>query len=380
MNKLKLQEFLYTHPNDWEEKLSSDPYNLKIVKKDNRVLFKYNQISSDFSNPIVCEARGIILDKRDWSIVCRPLHKFFNYGEHYAADIDWESAEVYEKKDGSLLKLYSYEGEWRVATNGTIDACDADIQFSPFESIQTFEDLFYVALEKYIEFDSRIGSQKDKQIEFFSKLNPNYTYCMELCTPLNRVVVPYNDYHLYFITAKRNTTGQEVRDAVTPVEKIPSYKFNSLEDVIKMAENLPYDEEGYVVVDKYNNRIKIKSPQYLRIHRIKGEETPSPRRIFELILTGEGGEFLSYFPEYEEQFIKIRNGLSDYLVKIDHELRGLFSYQYETRKDFAMEAKKTTLPGLMFQWYDDNNLSTLDYIRNMSQNSKDKIIKEILNA
>ena len=29
-----------------------------------------------------------------------------------------------EKVDGSLIKVFYYDGEWRVATNGTIDARD----------------------------------------------------------------------------------------------------------------------------------------------------------------------------------------------------------------------------------------------------------------
>src|SRR5882757_5581725 len=35
-----------------------------------KVLFKYDQIESDFSNPIVASARGIILDESDnWKII-----------------------------------------------------------------------------------------------------------------------------------------------------------------------------------------------------------------------------------------------------------------------------------------------------------------------
>ena len=39
------------------------------------------------------------------------------------------------------------------------------------------------------------------------------------------------------------------------------YNFHSAQDVINAAKELPWDEEGYVVVDADFNRVKIKSPR-----------------------------------------------------------------------------------------------------------------------
>lgn len=109
-----LLEFIQNHPNDWEEKLSSDPYNLKISRDGLYVMFKYNQLSSDFSNPIVREARGIIFREDNWKCVRRAFDKFFNYGEPNAAEIDWNTAKVQTKIDGSLISA------WFDDKNGTI--------------------------------------------------------------------------------------------------------------------------------------------------------------------------------------------------------------------------------------------------------------------
>lgn len=38
---------------DWEEKLSKEPYNITIKRKNNLIMFNYSQIASDFYNPIV---------------------------------------------------------------------------------------------------------------------------------------------------------------------------------------------------------------------------------------------------------------------------------------------------------------------------------------
>ena len=76
---LKIQEFIFNHPENWRELLSSPPYCLKISEDDGYVLFKYNQIESDFSEEICCEARGLIIDSTDkFKVVRMAFKKFFN--------------------------------------------------------------------------------------------------------------------------------------------------------------------------------------------------------------------------------------------------------------------------------------------------------------
>ena len=87
--KNTLQTTLRTHSN-WREILCKDPYNLKWQEDGDYILFSYNQLSSDFSIPLVREARGIIFEKNTYEIVCRPFTKFANYGESYAAKVDWD--------------------------------------------------------------------------------------------------------------------------------------------------------------------------------------------------------------------------------------------------------------------------------------------------
>lgn len=79
-------------------------------KYPNLVCLKYSHRDSPFNEKIVCQARGIILDEAaNWQIVSYPYDKFFNHGEQYAAAIDWNSAKVYDKLDGSLMVLYYYD-------------------------------------------------------------------------------------------------------------------------------------------------------------------------------------------------------------------------------------------------------------------------------
>ena len=68
----------------------------------NLVMFKYDQLNSDFHNDIVKECRGLILDADTFEVVSYPFNKFFNYGEQYADDVDWHTAYVTEKLDGCV--------------------------------------------------------------------------------------------------------------------------------------------------------------------------------------------------------------------------------------------------------------------------------------
>ena len=110
---------------DWEEILSNPPYSITIKRDGGYILLKYNQFLSDFSNPIVRECRGSIFYLRDdglYECVCRAFDKFGNYGEEYTDEIDWSTAQVQEKVDGSLIKVFYHNNSWHVATNGTINA------------------------------------------------------------------------------------------------------------------------------------------------------------------------------------------------------------------------------------------------------------------
>src|SRR4051794_21524704 len=93
------------------------------VRFPNLVMLKYSQINSPMAEPIVQDCRGIILDEADdWRVVSYPYRKFFNHGEPNAAAIDWPSARVFDKLDGSLMTLYRYAEKWQVASSGLPDA------------------------------------------------------------------------------------------------------------------------------------------------------------------------------------------------------------------------------------------------------------------
>lgn len=319
--KLNLIEFINNHK-DWEKLLSEKPYCIKIKRDGGYIMFNYDQIESDFSLDIVKECRGIILRESDFKIVCFPFTKFFNIDEPYASDIDWSSVKVQEKVDGSLIKLWCDNGIWNLSTNGCIDAFKAELS-SDLCPYDTFGKLFMSV------FDTRI----------FSYLNPDYTYMFELVSPYNRIVVPYLSTSIYHIGTRDNVSGLEL-DCDIGIKKPKEYNLKTEEDIKNAASELPFDEEGYVLVDSKYHRVKVKSPAYVKAHRLVNNGSVTVEKIIDMILINEQDEFLSYFPEYRDDFNRINNALIKYqnhLIKLEKETL-LKCSEIKDRKEFALWA------------------------------------------
>ncbi len=213
-------KYINDHPTDWYEALHKD-YGIRIKKEDSLAIFSYN-IECDFRDPIVQEARGIIIDHEKMEVVCWPFRKFGNYTESYADPIDWNNAVVLEKVDGSIIKLWynKITEAWQFSTNGVINAENA--------TTDAFSNIAYGALIR------QAVNYKDIP---FDKLDKDSTYIFELVSPQTRVVVKYDEIALYHLGTRSNITGEE-RNEDIGIKKPKSYKISSLEDCIKAAVEL----------------------------------------------------------------------------------------------------------------------------------------------
>jgi hypothetical protein len=295
----------------------------------NLILFKYNQLESPFAEPIVQSARGLILDEAaNYGVVCARFNKFFNYGEGHAAEINWNTARVQEKVDGSLMTLYFYDQKWHVATSGSPDA-SGQVGDWPF----TFAELFW---KTFNEMDLPLPGHYD--------MCPSF----ELTSQFNRVVVPHKGAQLTLIGMFDRHTGNEYIDHETPYPMVKSYALTSFDDIVRSFADIdPLSQEGYVVVDADFNRVKIKHPGYVALHHLK--DGFGPRRIVEIIRASEKSEVLTYFPEWTEQFVESQKRY-DNLV---HELQKLYDELKDipVQKDFALalQARRPTVPAALYR-------------------------------
>lgn len=267
-------KYIADHPNNWYESLHKD-YGIRIKKEDSLAIFSYN-VECDFKDPIVQEARGIIIDYEKIEVVCWPFRKFGNYSESYADKIDWNNAVVLEKVDGSIIKLWFNHKtqKWQFSTNGMIDADMA--------TTDAYSGVYYGDIIRQANNYNDIP---------FDKLDKDYTYIFELVSPQTRVVIKYDETALYHLGTRSNITGEEYNMDIG-IKKPKSYSINSLEDCIKAAlelnkgasEDDDVANEGFVVVDKNWNRVKVKSPDYIMMHRLKHNDGISKKDCINTIL------------------------------------------------------------------------------------------------
>lgn len=319
------------------EKLQSElGIKVKSYPEEGLLVLNYSQVDSPKSNPVVVECRGLILDM-DFNVVSRSMDRFFNLGEvpESQAHVDLSKAVCYEKVDGSLIRIYNFKGTWYIATRGM---AFAEATVNGFDI--TFKELVLKAL----------GCTKE---EFQNKCNvfflPDVTYICEITSTENRCVKSYTGYTLWYLTARSNSTyeylDQSSNAYVFGMSFPKAYSFDSMEDISEDVRNLKNLDEGYVLYQDGVPVCKIKSPAYCAVHLLRGEGL-NPKRVCELVLTGEQEEYLVYFPE-DREFIQ------EYVDKYNEIVQGLeLAYAaYRTiqdQKEFALAIRNVQGNSVLF--------------------------------
>ena len=342
---LHLQEYLRGGGN--LNLLRGEPYCLQIKEEGNLVILKYNQLTSDFSEPMVKEARGIIFFRPTWDVVCFPFTKFFNESEEHAAKLDESELHIYQKVDGSLAKVWYFEGSWHLSSNSIIDASEVNLS-----SGVNFQTLFMRCLAHYgLDWES-----------FTSDLNPDYTYMYEIASPDNRVVIEYKDYYLFYLGQRNIHTYVEEYVPDSRIDNVKVYKFNSIEEIIAAAKELPDSEEGYVVRDKNWNRVKIKNPTYFMLHKIANNGKPD---FLQYVLEHNEDELLAYFPNYKTDIEKVKEYLRLLERRAYMHIERLSVYYSLTRPEFAKVIFNSGVPSyyqsFIFKTYENRQLTWKEY-------------------
>ena len=302
----------------------------------------YWNVTSPHYHPIVTECRGLILDEaNDWNVVAYPFDRFYNYGESCATEIDFDNAIAYKKLDGSLIIMYYYNDEWLVATTGSPDAGGNILDYDV-----TFAELAWTVFmqERYK----------------LSDLDVNYTYMFELCTPFNKVVVPHSSNALTLLGVRNNTTLLEeslaqpkFHDAFNLVDYL---EYGSTIDEIKndLVKLDGLHNEGYVIVEWLTfKRVKLKHDDYVKLHRVKFNTTK--RDILELVRTGEGNEFISYFPEFSSIYNNYLTKYNKLCELIEHDLNEFA--KITDKKQFAIAISNIKWKAILFSIRDGHSNS-----------------------
>lgn len=311
MSKLKdktmlaIQNYLKTHGLDKTLKA----FNLKSRVYENKILLKYDQLSSPtlMAMPEMQDSRGIILELGTWKVLSLAFRKFFNSEEGNAHKIDWNTARVQEKLDGTLIQLYwdEFKGKWFAGTTGTAEG-EGEVNN---KNGTTFNDLFFQTVTEKYNLD-------------LNKLKKTHCYVFELTTPYNIVVKPHAHSSATLLSVRNLETLEEEPfangfAAILKVPYVTHYDLNAKNAgaLIKTFENMPWSDEGYVVVDRDFNRVKIKNPAYVAVHHLKGKS--AEHNIITIVKSNEIEEFGATFPERKEELYKLKANYDILLDKLN---------------------------------------------------------------
>ena len=305
------------------------------------VVLNYDQINSPKMDIIVQECRGLILSLKDLSVISKAFNRFFNYGEADTSSFNFEGSIIFDKIDGSLCPMYyhPYRKTWMMRTRGTAfgETFVGDTKFT----------FYKLAMEACGLPDLTIFNK--------SSLDKNKTYIFELTSPENKVVTPYFDRRLHYLGSIDNRTNEEVDynqgykyivGFGLRAFKVNFYNFTNLDEVIKIVHKMPPTQEGYVVLNKQFQRVKVKNPGYVALAHLHNNGAITNRRIIDIIANNETDEFLTYFPEQENRFNEIKKAkknLFDSIEKVYEKIQNI-----ENQKDFALEANKYNFSSVLF--------------------------------
>jgi hypothetical protein len=333
-----VRNLIASEPTNWLAILT-EQYAISVVRDGDLVSLKYNQIESPMHEPIVQECRGMVVDTARNTILAHPYNKFWNHGEALAAKLDWRTANVLDKLDGSLITLY-WNGGWQVASSGHPTAGG-----SYGDEARTFRDAFW---ETWHALGMRVH---DGPLP--------YCFMFEFCADAHRIVCRYEKPRIVLHGARDLVSGEEMPiewlqevAAARGWEFIGIHAIESAADALESADRLdPIANEGFVVVDAAFNRVKIKSPRYVTLHHMKGEATP--RRAIELWQAGETDEVLAHFPEFAPKILPVQQALERAARLALDDLRA--GRSLDSRKEFAALVKERPWSAVCFRHFDERH-------------------------
>lgn len=252
-------------------------------------IFKYTQDThiQDLWNDVNRQARGIIFDV-DGTVVARPFPKFFNLnerGETHSDNLPWkEGVEVYEKVDGSCGIGYRRGNRWFLATPGSMESTQA---------AEGSRILYEERVHRHKTLDACITVPLYDP----SRLPEDCTPVFEIIYPENRIVVDYDGKRELVLLAIFEHNGVEWHPRrVDQIATMCGFRRPQRFD-IDLRGDIPFEEnaEGYVARFENGLRVKVKSPGYLRIHRLLNYL--SPKGVIELMRGKEYGPTVRQLPK-----------------------------------------------------------------------------------
>jgi hypothetical protein len=302
------------------ERLETD-HGIASKSDGKHLILDYDQITVKWNEPYGYACRGLVLDAATLDVVAAPLKKFFNYGEHYADAVDFDYAIAFEKIDGTMVNRWwsPHTGAFEYSTRFQLPEGLATTNVN--SGMMTWRQMIDRCMAS---FDPATLAQQPK----------DETWTFEVCSPHNMVVVRHTSFYAKLLAIKNNVTLAERPVGGYYPHAPAGYELLNADEIRAFANRHPATElEGFVVVDDNFNRIKIKSDQYVALHRAK-DGLRSANNILLLARSNDYEEVVVHFPEYKEDLDTASAIIQNTIAR--HESAFQKHASIESQKEFAI--------------------------------------------
>lgn len=268
------------------------------MERDNFVLFDYLFIAPEtFPNvekdhhAIRRECRGITFDRQSGNIIRRPFHKFFNLNEReetQSHNIDFKQEHhVLEKLDGSMIAPMIIDNE---------------VLWSTRQNAERFR-------TSVADFVTRSEHDYEGLVRFC--INNGVTPIFEYTSPDNKIVIDYQHEEMCLISARNMKNGHYfpfhmIKNLGTRYNvPIVEHTFNPIEDIddfINIFRHLKDEREGVVIKFDNGHHIKIKTDQYLAIH--KSKQYLTDKDVIRLIIEDRIDDIIPHLMEDDKKAVE----------------------------------------------------------------------------
>jgi len=297
-----------------------------IVLKESTVgdlanLYLMTSDKSAETNNFINQATGLVFEKETNRLVCANQNKIYEVSQKEMVDVanfygmptistNTETRVEY-CEDGTIMRLYNYNGKWYTATTRCMDARE-----SFWSCEKTFDLMFW---EAFGPFMSKL-----------SELDPTYTYQFILLHVDNRIVVKHNSNVLVYVSRINNINLQEDFTNVfydyreqrerarqwnirrpKVIQSVDTSDFESYYSPIKRGIIFKFYDNatrGWIVY-------KIDFNMYSQLKKIRGNVPQIYLRYLEL---SEDDQKLmeKYYPEFKRAFATIKGSVFKLVKKI----------------------------------------------------------------
>lgn len=325
---------------------------IRIVKHEMEpfILFNYTEEAAFQGgwNAVECISRGIIFNYQTAELVALPFPKFFNLEEQpdtSLPNLPPEPCEVTSKMDGSLGILYwCSDGQPAIATRGSFTSPQA--QWATAFLRERFD---------------------------LASLDRDITLLFEIIYPENRVVLDYGITEALVLIGARNMSNEfdyryhamrhfGLLYGLTVVPFIGQAKIHEIAPFMSAIMGV----EGWVARFSEGLRVKIKTDEYRRLHRLVA--LLSPKHVRDLLMQeGEAwSEFLRLLPD---EFYKEATALAEQILRQVGQKEAMIKAAFESikhlagvsRKAYALEvlARYKDMSAYLFALLDGHTLRTM---------------------